>query len=57
MLQDAPGCNSGIPGRGPGKGVMDSDIVTHSPGKTRVDGKRERAPAQGVKGSDIPAQL
>ena len=36
----------GIREQAPGKGAADSDITTHLSGKTRVDEKRERAPAQ-----------
>ena len=34
---------------------MDTDINTHSSGKTKAGGGREQAPVQGVKVSDIPA--
>ena len=54
VAQDAPACSRGIREGAPGRGALDSDIATQSSSKTHADGKRERAPAQGVKVSDIP---
>ena len=41
----------------PAKGEMGPDIPTQSSGTTRLGGRRGRTLAQGVKDSDIPAQL
>ena len=53
-LEDTPVSYRGIHVRAPGRGVMDSDITTQSFGETQSDGKRERAPARGLRHRIFP---
>ena len=56
VAETTPIYADGKRGRAAGKGATVRDIPTQLSGTNQLDRKRERAPARGVKDSDIPAR-